>query len=313
MTVTHPMECVNTCPVRDANPFFHLVEAAAMLVGYNSVKLLSHFAKNMKTFSDNGTSYNAFYGSRVRYPFDQLTAVIRELAAKPDSRQCVVTLWDPEDLQRDTKDKACNLMMLFSINPEGKVNMTTFNRSNDAIWGICTGANIVHLPFFQEYVAISLGRAVGSWTHVTNNLHVYTENPQWEALLSAVPVNFYSENPTTCVFSLDWGIDYGYEHKMDPDYKGRAILANIANTLTVFTQSIDKPTGKILERVNVRGYPHVPWVDRVLIPMLEAWQLRKMDEEHGVVIQKLNEVAAVDWRHAAKQWVERRFVKGNLA
>src|ERR1044072_2586002 len=125
-----PWERINFSVIRDCNPFFHLMEAMAMLAPVNNVGLMAHFAKNMSSFSDDGITFNAFYGTRARqwellgvageHPgprVDQLNLVIKELIEKPDSRQCVVQLWDPADLLITTKDKACNLCMLFDIVP----------------------------------------------------------------------------------------------------------------------------------------------------------------------------------------------------
>lgn len=180
--LTHPLEKVNFCPVRDANPFFHLVEAIAMIAGYNSVKLMSFFASNMASFSDDGVTYNAFYGTRMRMSWgDQLDKVIETLRDTPDSRQAVINLWNPNDLWTHTVDKACNLQIIFSI-VEGKLRMTTTNRSNDAIWGGVNGANVVHFAFFMEYVCCALDIEPEKWFHFSNNLHVYTDNPKWQKL-----------------------------------------------------------------------------------------------------------------------------------
>lgn len=191
--LTKPWQRVNFCAERDANPFFHFIESMAMLAGLNDVKLMSFFAKNMANFSDNGLTYNAFYGTRARVTWgDQLDLVIKELHAKPDSRQAVVLLWDPADLLRETKDKACNLCLIFQVTPEGKLNMTTFNRSNDLIWGYGSGANVVHLSFFMEYVACALGLPMGEWWHSSANAHVYVDNPQWLKVQNLPDSNVYS-------------------------------------------------------------------------------------------------------------------------
>lgn len=195
ITIRHPWERVNFGVERDANPFFHLIEAMAMLAGDqgNDVELLSFFAKNMLLYSDDGVSYNAFYGTRMRkyetvnsseymeYT-DQLKAVCKILHADPESRQACICLWDPDlDLGTQTKDKACNVFMTFEVE-NGRVNMTSFNRSNDAIFGGVTGANVVHFSFFLEYVACALDLEVGVWHHSSANLHVYHSNPKWPAV-----------------------------------------------------------------------------------------------------------------------------------
>lgn len=196
ITLQHPWERVNFSPARDANPFFHLFEAVAMFAGAagNDVPLLGWFAKNMLMFSDDGKRYNAFYGERIRdygrtpagfiNGFDQFAEVISLLKADRNTRQALVQIWDPyHDLNKPTKDKACNLCLIFSFEGDQLV-MTSFNRSNDAIWGGVTGANIVHLSFFHEYVACAVGAQMGSWYHSSANLHVYTDrDKKWDALV----------------------------------------------------------------------------------------------------------------------------------
>ena len=73
---------------------------------------------------------------------DQITSAINILKSNSDSRQVIIQIWDPNDLERtDTKDKACNLCVVFR--KRGKVlDMTVYNRSNDMLWG-AYGANVV--------------------------------------------------------------------------------------------------------------------------------------------------------------------------
>ena len=50
--LTHPCERVLFAPWRDANPFFHLVEAVWMLAGRNDLKQLTPYVKRMAEYSD---------------------------------------------------------------------------------------------------------------------------------------------------------------------------------------------------------------------------------------------------------------------
>ena len=58
-TVYHrPYEKVLLSKVRDANPFFHLMEAMWILAGRSDVKFLSEFNKRIVNYSDDGVVFN---------------------------------------------------------------------------------------------------------------------------------------------------------------------------------------------------------------------------------------------------------------
>src|SRR5215510_3212831 len=99
-----PLERVLFDAVRDANPFFHLMEALWMLAGRRDVGWLARFNQRMATYSDDGVVFNAAYGYRWRNQFqlktgdggDQLSAIVKLLRADPDSRRAVLQIWDAE-------------------------------------------------------------------------------------------------------------------------------------------------------------------------------------------------------------------------
>lgn len=175
-----PTERVLLCNERDANPFFHLMESMWILAARYDVEFLNKFNSQMKEYSDDGIIFNAPYGYRLRNHFpdnhdcdmDQLQSVIDILKKDPDSRQAVAQIWDTKDLEKNTKDKACNLSLVF-YNRQGKLCLTVYNRSNDMIWG-AYGANMVQFSIILEYVAAKLKLPIGTYTQVSNSLHVYT-------------------------------------------------------------------------------------------------------------------------------------------
>lgn len=174
-----PWERVLINETRDANPFFHLFESLWILAGRQDVKFLSEFNTRMVDYSDDGEVFNAPYGYRIRHGVsiihDQLTTVINILLEDRNSRQAVCQIWDEADLHTNTKDKACNMSIVFRIR-SGKLCMTVYNRSNDMIWG-AYGANVVQFSMIQEYVAAHLHIPIGEYTQVSNSFHVYTEGP----------------------------------------------------------------------------------------------------------------------------------------
>ena len=97
-----PLERVLFDAVRDANPFFHLMESLWMLAGRRDVAWLARFNQRMATYSDDGVVFNAAYGYRWRRQFDlhtadgegitdQLGVIARMLRADPDSRRAGTT------------------------------------------------------------------------------------------------------------------------------------------------------------------------------------------------------------------------------
>lgn len=169
-----PQRRVLFCPKRDANPFFHYLEAIWMLSGSENVKFPARFAKNIAQYSDDKITLHGAYGYRWRYAFerDQIDAVIHGLLSNPLSRRLVISMWDPVlDLEVDSKDLPCNTQLYFRV-VKGDLNMTVLNRSNDMVWGML-GANFVHMGILHEYIAEAAGLRIGSMFQFSNNLHVY--------------------------------------------------------------------------------------------------------------------------------------------
>ena len=81
---------------RDANPFFHLVEAIWMMAGSENLRQLTHFNEGMSKFSDDGKTLNGAYGHRwfSTFKLNQVETVVSMLKKDPDSRRCVVQMWN---------------------------------------------------------------------------------------------------------------------------------------------------------------------------------------------------------------------------
>ena len=169
-------------PIRDSNPFFHLNEAIWMLKGENDARKLDVFVSDFsKRFAEpDGTLHGAYgYRWRKHFAFDQLEWIISKLKEDPQSRQCVLQMWNcsnfvlDDDLKGDWKDRPCNTHIYFRI--QGNLlDMTICCRSNDIIWG-AYGANIVHFGVLHEYMAAKIGVKLGFMYQVSNNFHAYTD------------------------------------------------------------------------------------------------------------------------------------------
>ena len=172
LEIARPDERVVACPERDANPFFHLVEAMWILAGRNDVKTLAMFNNRMRDYSDNGLTFHGAYGYRLRLTqgVDQIAVAIQALRKNPGSRQVALQIWDARlDLGSQSKDIPCNDFVFLRVRNTlagGNVlDLSVANRSNDVIWG-AYGANAVQFAFLQEYIAAHLGWGIGRWSSI---------------------------------------------------------------------------------------------------------------------------------------------------
>jgi thymidylate synthase len=210
--VTNPRRPFISAEGRVVNPAFALAEVLWILAGRRDVATISSYNKHVASFSDDGLTFNAAYGHRLRAGFghDQLDDVVAKLEADPDTRQATLVIADPRydrsfrpqasDYQQITeggfgamhqvphvtKDRACNVAAHMLVR-DGHLRWTQFMRSNDVTWG--TPYNFVQWSHLQEYVASRVGVEVGSYTHFAHSLHSYS----WSEDLSDVHYfNVYS-------------------------------------------------------------------------------------------------------------------------
>ncbi len=284
-----PMECVLFNHARDCNPFFHLVEAMWMLGGRNDLATLTHFLPSYKDYSDDGKRVNGAYGHRWRHHFgyDQLEAVIQELHNNPTSRRCVLQMWDAtRDWMLATnggKDVPCNTQAYVEIDYEGYVNLTVCNRSNDMIWGTF-GANIVHFAFLAEYIACSLGRRVGNYHQISNNLHIYADKFFPKKLLEAEGEDHYMTTPGCVPQRL-------FTDKLQFDKDLYFFLYNCIFVEPMFTPQM----------AEIRD----PFISGVAVPMVLAFNAHRV-RNYTLAYEHIKNVKAMDWRLVGKQWLKKR-------
>lgn len=198
-TLTNPYKrCVGTTN-RDMNIFFLLAEALWIFNGKKDVETLTKFNSKMVEFSDDKKTFHAPYGFRMRNygissdlrvtspennghhvqqtlegGIDQIKKALLMLDANPEDRRVVISIWNPElDLGKISKDIPCNDLVMFKIR-KGKLHTTIANRSNDLHWGLPT--NIFQFSFVSEVISEILGLELGTQTHNSQSLHLYTEN-----------------------------------------------------------------------------------------------------------------------------------------
>lgn len=268
---------------RDANPIFHLMESIWMLAGRNDVAFLSQFNSNMVNFSDDGVTFNAAYGYRWRkhFGFDQIAEVIRVLSSDPGSRQAIVQIWDSADLYKKTKDKACNMQIIFDIR-EGRLNMSVINRSNDIWWG-AYGANAVHFSFLQEFVARALSVPLGVYRQHSHNLHLYTDLYDAGKNIASPPHEHDGGKYS------GWGVKVRPYPIMDND--------DWQTFLSECEFFCDNPFN------DAHPYTH-SFFRCVALPMAMVSRSRKLKVSDGR--DWADRIQAEDWRLAAHNWINKR-------
>ncbi len=170
--------------MRDINIFFLLAEAMWIFTGKSDVEFLVKFNSRMNEFSDDGKTFHAAYGKRIRHwgigssgktkGEDQLEVALQMLNRNPQDRRVVIAIWNPSmDLDTDSKDIPCNDLLMYKIRG-GELMLSIANRSNDLHWGLPT--NVFQFSFITEVMARILKVEVGRQVHNSHSLHIYTDN-----------------------------------------------------------------------------------------------------------------------------------------
>ena len=281
-----PWERVLFNPVRDANPFFHLMESLWMLRGQRDVQSMVRYNKRMDEYSDDGEVFHGAYGYRWRNHFsqdyrllDQINIIIRRLKKDPIDRRCVLQMWDASyDLNVNKVDIPCNTHVYFKLRDElghsskyvhyfPKLHMTVCCRSNDIIWG-AYGANAVHFSMLQQYIADSLGVAMGPYVQISDSFHAYKN-----------------------VFDA-----YRIPEEGLPCHS-RELYDNFSNTRFRIPRDLDFGDAMFYKS---------SFYKELIEPMTKAWDHWKNGEWQAAFDTVKSQMPIQDWRHACLEWLERR-------
>lgn len=185
---------------RKASIAAQIAEAAWVMAGRNDIEWLSAYLPRAADFSDDGKTWRAGYGTRMRKfgadwldndGVDQLDEVVKILLADPLSRRAVISLSDPTTDFLPTKDVNCNREIQFTSRL-GYLDAHVFIRSNDLVWGHCTNQFIWSV--LLEVVANCLGVKVGHVHYSIGSLHIY--QPFWEKARAYRTGDFSSATPS---------------------------------------------------------------------------------------------------------------------
>jgi thymidylate synthase len=164
---------------KERNPslFFHIGEFLWYIRGSDALDIIQYYSKMYPRFSDDQKTLYGAYGKRI---FSQNNAqispwdcIIKLLKADPDSRQAVLSIYEPHDLYTQSKDVPCTCSLQFLIRKD-HLYCVTYMRSNDLYLGL--PYDVFSFTLLQEMLANELGVQVGSYRHYVGSLHVYEKN-----------------------------------------------------------------------------------------------------------------------------------------
>lgn len=288
LSLWNPTHRVLTDPVRDANPFFHVMEFIWMMSGSNDIQWIAKFNKQMLEYSDDGKTQHAAYGHRWRKHFnlDQVKKLIGMMRKDPKDRRLVLSMWDAEvDLGNRGKDVPCNTQAYFRV-VDTMLNMYVMNRSNDLIWG-ALGANIVHMTMLHELIALASGIPIGEYSVFGTNLHLYKSVPQFD---------YYNRGTLSDAHDVYRKIGNVYVPLLQENESYADFVADAVDLVHSYSGTSPR----------IRTF----WMRHVGSEIYRVWLRRKLGLSFDT-----NDIVADDWRVACDEWIRRRSSKppvGNI-
>lgn len=304
-----PQERVVFYHERDANPFFHFMEAMGFIGNIQDVEFYATYAKQIRQYSDDGKTLPASYGVRLRSHFDfqdQLAWAIKRLRNDANDRRVVLSMWNPEldpmKADNGSRDVPCNTNIFVAIR-NGRLCIQVNCRSNDGLWGL-TGANAVHMSFFQEYIAAGVGVPVGWYAQNSFNLHAYRSF--WEKLMN-------ERRPLNPDHGLRRDMALPDEDKWNP-YADGTLGSDPTHSL-MQTQEYDRSTDfkRFDSQLSIflsGGADQAdgltdPFFTRVAVPIRDAHAAYRR-KDYNLANALIAECQAADWRLGCHEWFNRR-------
>ena len=171
LQLTNPRTRLIQNPSRKINLGLNLTEYLTIIGADDSVDPFLQLAPNMIRFSDDGRVFRGAYGPRLRkYKGDQFKYIIENLKSDYNSRQAVMTIFDPNLDFIKTKDVPCTINFHFLLRND-KLKMNVYMRSNDAMLG--HAIDVFNFTMIQEIIATELGVDVGEYNHFVGSFHLY--------------------------------------------------------------------------------------------------------------------------------------------
>lgn len=143
-------------------------ESLQLIGGFSTPTLLTRASSRFAEYLEPDGYFHGAYGVRVG---GQVAQVISKIRTDRDTRQAVITLWDPRlDNLPGRRDYPCTVALRFSV-VDDLLELDVVMRSNDVILGV--PYDWFQFTQLQQTVARVLDVAPGPYRHTAWSLHVY--------------------------------------------------------------------------------------------------------------------------------------------
>lgn len=213
--VTNGKGRVMNVPHRNNDIFAQVAETLWVLAGRNDIGFLSYYLPRAADFSDDGKTWRAGYGPRLRaWPkyqvvesahedsfnhgglyrerVDQIAEVVNLLRNDPHTRQATISIWDPaEDWVDNSKDIPCTNWLHF-LQRDGKLDLEVVMRSNDILWGF-SGINFFEWSVLLDMMAFWTKFEVGAIHWFASSFHLYERHfDRSKKIVESYTMDFYT-------------------------------------------------------------------------------------------------------------------------
>jgi hypothetical protein len=156
---------------RNVNRKIAAAEAVQLIGAFSDPRLLTQASPNFNQFTEPDGTFHGAYGVRIGH---QLVSAINKIKHDSDTRQAVITLWDPSlDNSPFHRDYPCTTALGLAL-IDDKLCLRVVMRSQD-VW---LGSVFDWFQFtqLQWTAARILGVEPGEYTHTTWSTHLYASN-----------------------------------------------------------------------------------------------------------------------------------------
>jgi len=191
ISIANPLQLCYFVPFRKDNIFARIAETLWVLQGRNDIEWLSYYLPRAKDYSDDGNTWRAGYGKRLRRwqldsgdpifggsildEYDQLSVAIKKLQINPYTRQAVMSIWRPDEDNKSSLDIPCNNWLHFILRDFGITRfafLLVAQRSADIFWG-WSNINAFEWSILLQMMAFWTNSEVGKIDWLVTSMHMY--------------------------------------------------------------------------------------------------------------------------------------------
>jgi thymidylate synthase len=208
LIIENPADVLPVGVGRKLNLAVGAAEAIQLVGAFSMPEMMFKIQPAFRNYAEDDGTFHGAYGIRIGA---QMADVAKRLVSDADSRQAIVTLWDPakDSLRTGGKrDYPCTTMLQFLIRDDHLITHTTM-RSNDVWLGLAYDA--FQFTQLQLTLARAIGVEPGAYHHHAVSLHIYDRD--WEAIEELHQPRSVLE---------DYPLGFGLEHHTWLDCQRRA-------------------------------------------------------------------------------------------